>query len=953
MLEEGHIFTIKTKDATNVADIKAGGSDIVISGLNVLKDQIRIGDFIFVVFGGDKPKGWKPGLVGIAHISKTPFDEGYDGGKNFRVAIDVDVYFEPSIVRGDLVTYPDTFDTIGIGPITKWEPNQAITSVPQRNAIALLHAICDLRPDVLRDIKALLGSDFALVEQPVTRYVLSKSRLGESAISSINLEETRRNEFYDWMLRVEKKSPKTAKDTSGTYLPSISDDLAPRTASVWHGLREYLYNEKPAKKIYAVDSLAELDELYGGLDRIFQQDGEAGDLDPLRFKECKDWVDSPNNHNSVRAAWGMYKRFMQWREGQHKKQEESQLVLPAVDRLSIALKIFAEKRYEGEWQGKTNSEEHQSIYSMSSLTPEQLADGSLDDFYNNFLLKVWVFKNGGSRKYAQLDDLEKYAYRQFVVDLKTQLKGFDTYFPPDSKCPAGMGVGMLTELMMRFWPKSCCSYNKLLIHDALVTLGMAEGDFVWPKTPSVYQDFMGKCATILRKMEQMKLPRRPEPGNDEPPDYITVNEFLWFVHDYKDLIKEEVMKKQWKPVNSKAMKKAPGSRTLSAAFANDDMLKRLAAALRTKPFAILAGHSGTGKSQLVRRLAYMTCNNELLAKEGEGKTAPGNYCMVQVKPNWHDSTDLLGYYSEMGERHFVNTPFVEFICKAYAYPDTPFFVCLDEMNLAPVEQYFAEYLSAIESMEKKGDDWLTDPLVEVDKTGEKDENGKEKVDLEIVDQIMKGAASTEAAAWVQKHGLTIPKNLFVVGTVNMDETTCQFSRKVLDRAMTLLMNEVKFGDMAQAKKPSEEELLDDDGLKFFLDGSERGVVGETESKLLDGVNEPLANTAFVVAYRFANEYALYEAAWAKLTGVDLAAIEPAKKEELAAKALDHVVLMKLLPRIHGERRVVEGIFNGRKVKGPDGDKDLPGLNAKVPGGLSAKMMDAILARPDEYLTFWP
>ena len=645
----------------------------------------------------------------------------------------------------------------------------------------------------------------------------------------------------------------------------------------------------------------------------------------------------------------MYKRFLAWREAQQKKNDAP--VLEA-DLLSIALKIFAEKRYEVEWQFKTDTEEHQSIYLMSDLTPEQLAAGSLDDFYYNFLLKIWVFKNGGGRKYGQLDDEEKTAYRQFVVDLKTQLKGFDAYFPPSTKCPAAMGVGMLTEIMMRFGPKSCCSYNANLIHEALVTLGLAKGDFVWPKTPSIYQDFMGKCAIILRKMEQMKLPRRPDPNNDEPPDYITVNEFLWFVHDYPGLIKEEIMKQQWKPVNSQAKKKT-GSRKLSDAFANDDMLKRLAAALRTKPFAILAGHSGTGKSQLVRRLAYMTCNNELLVKECEGKTAPGNYCMVQVKPNWHDSTDLLGYYSEMGERHFVNTPFVEFICKAYAYPNTPFFVCLDEMNLAPVEQYFAEYLSAIESMEKKGNEWLTDPLVEVDKTGEKDENGKEKVDLEIVDQIMKGAASTEAAAWIQTHGLTIPKNLFVVGTVNMDETTCQFSRKVLDRAMTLLMTEVTFGSMSQSKKPSEEELLDDDGLNFFLEGGERGDVGETESKLLDGINEPLANTAFVVAYRFANEYALYEAAWAKLTGVDLAAVEPAKKEELATKALDHVVLMNLLPRIHGERRVVEGIFEGRKVKGPDGDKDLPGLKTKVPDGLSAEMMDKILARPDEYLTFWP
>ena len=622
---------------------------------------------------------------------------------------------------------------------------------------------------------------------------------------------------------------------------------------------------------------------------------------------------------------------------------------PNVDRLSIALKLFAEKRYEAEWQGCANKEGFLSIFDAASLKPADIAALTLDDFYKEFLLKVWAFTNGGSRRYGQLDDAAKAVYRDFVVRLKTSLESFDNYFPPNTKCPDGMGVGVLSELLMRFWPGSCCSYNKSLIHEGLVAVGMAEGDFVWPKTPSIYQEFMGKCAVILRKMEEMNLPRKPIPGNEEAPDYITVNEFLWFASDNKDLIKEKVMSKQWKSVNSKDKVKN-GTRKLSEALSGNDMLKRLVAALRTKPFAILAGHSGTGKSQLVRRLAYMTCNNELLIKEGEGKTAPGNYCMVQVKPNWHDSTDLLGYYSEMGERHFVNTPFVEFICKAYAYPDTPFFVCLDEMNLAPVEQYFAEYLSAIESMENKDGVWLTDPLVEVDKTGEKDAIGKEKVDVEIVDQIMKGAASKEAADWIQAHGLTIPKNLFVVGTVNMDETTCQFSRKVLDRAMTLLMNEVKFSDMSASKKPSKEERLDEAGLDFFLKGEERGTVGAAESALLDGINEPLANTPFVVAYRFANEYALYEAALAKLNEVDLAAANEEEKKKYAMEALDHVVMMKLLPRIHGERGTVRALFEG----GKRGDKNVPGLESKLPsGGLSVDMMKKILERRDEYLTFWP
>ncbi len=777
---------------------------------------------------------------------------------------------------------------------------------------------------------------------------MAKMILGQIPIIHSNAEDIRQNEFYNWMLQVEKKAPKTAKDTARTYLPSISDDARPPTTNIWHGLREYLYNEKPSKRLYAINNLAELEMMYSGINRIFQQDSNPEDLDPQRFIECKKWAYNSQNHNSVRAAWAMYKRFLQWREEHIKPTQE--VLSTNIDYLSIALKLFAQKRYENAWQEKSLSEDHLSIYTMHDLKPEEIAEGSLDDFYNNFLLKIWAFRNGGSRRYGPLEDTEKLAYRDFIVEMKSEFKSFDAYFPPDKKCPNGMGVGVLTELLMRFWPKSCCSYNDSLIHDALKVIGMAQGDFIWPSKPSIYQDFMGKCATILLQMEQMKLPRRPNPDNDEPPDYTTVNEFLWFVHDYKDLIQEEVMKKQLKKINSREKLKK-GNKNLSDAFHNDDLLKRLAAALRTKPFAILAGHSGTGKSQLVRRLAYMTCNNELLIKEGEDKTAPGNYCMVQVKPNWHDSTDLLGYYSEMGGRHFVTTPFVQFICKAYAYPDTPFFVCLDEMNLAPVEQYFAEYLSAIESMEEKDDNWVTDPLVEVDKTGEIDTDGTEKLDAEIAEQIMKGAASFEALKWIQKHGVTIPRNLFVIGTVNMDETTCQFSRKVLDRAMTLLMNEVNFSDMAKSQKPSEETLLDDDGLKFFLEGNVRGTVGTIESDLLNGINKPLDNTAFMVAYRFANEYALYEAALAKLEEINLENLEnDEEKNKFAQKALDHVVLMKLLPRIHGERTTVQHIFKGYTK----GEQKVLGLKDKLlKDGLSVKMMDAILDRNDEYLTFWP
>lgn len=724
-------------------------------------------------------------------------------------------------------------------------------------------------------------------------------------------EESRKKEFYGWLIS-KKLSPDYADDLVNFYLVCLSDELKmPPAKTAWHGLREYLYGEKPDKALYAVADSNELIQHYGEIDRLFAKVADPGPLDATRFNECRAWADSKDNNRAVRAAWIQYKDFMKWRDAQNSKEGFSK----NVDVLSTALKMFAEKRYEEEWQAKTNAEEHKSIYSMSDLTPEQVASGSLDNFYNDFLLKVWVFKNGGGRKYGQLDDEEKTAYRQFVVDLKAQLKGFDAYFPPSTKCPAGMGVGMLTEIMMRFWPKSCCSYNANLIHEALVTLGLAKGDFVWPKTPSIYQDFMGKCATILRKMEQMKLPRRPEPGNDEPPDYITVNEFLWFVHDYKHLIKEEVMKMQMKsdkPIkyderNRKELKFDPASK-------DDKLLLRLLAALRAKPFAILAGHSGTGKSRYVKKLAYMTCNVDELRVENQ---LPGNYLMLQVKPNWHDSTELLGFRNAMDGNRYQKTQLIEFLFKAYHFSNTPFFLCLDEMNLAPVEQYFAEFLSAMESKE---------PVPLNDISG-KDDN---LFDL--------GCEWVDALEYLKAKKFSIPKNLFIVGTVNMDETTNQFSRKVLDRAFTIEMTDVDFKSFGIVEEPSYNDTIEESKIEALLKG-EKSVATLDSDDISEGsalvkVQQALEPTAFAIAYRFANEYTLLKRA--------IKCFDP--NDTMKLDALDQAVLMKILPRIAGERDYIEKVYEGLKAA-------LDGKN------VSLEKIDAILKRARDanltYITFWP
>lgn len=142
-------------------------------------------------------------------------------------------------------------------------------------------------------------------------------------------------------------------------------------------------------------------------------------------------------------------------------------------------------------------------------------------------------------------------------------------------------------------------------------------------------------------------------------------------------------------------------------FSNKDTFLPYLTALRTKPFMLLAGISGTGKSRIVRELAK-ACWQE---GDGEfGKNHPKNFCMVQVKPNWHDSSELIGYVSRINGEKFVVGPFLRFMAKAINDPNTPYFLCLDEMNLAPVEQYFAEFLSVIESR-KLNEDGTSPPTL--------------------------------------------------------------------------------------------------------------------------------------------------------------------------------------------------------------------------------------------------
>ena len=338
-------------------------------------------------------------------------------------------------------------------------------------------------------------------------------------------------------------------------------------------------------------------------------------------------------------------------------------------------------------------------------------------------------------------------------------------------------------------------------------------------------------------------------------------------------------------------------------------------ALRTKSFMLLAGISGTGKSRIVRKLAQATVTEELQKAEGYKGTdftndrwklhSPANFELIQVKPNWHNSMDVIGYLSNIPSPHYVFTPFIEFIVKAWQHPEVPFFLCLDEMNLAPVEEYFAEFLSAIESRSFEDKEYMTDPVIKPFNSFGED------VAKMMVNTLFPNFTAADKNSFLGKvvdhletKGLTLPKNLIVIGTVNMDETTFSFSRKVLDRAMSVEMNEVNYDsfltdttdDDLKAIVKAFEENGDADLKALLVDRhieakeiiEELGEDAQFAIDYLKRINALLEGTPFKLGYRAANEALIYLQS----------AKEFGQGDRIAA--LDNFTLMKILSRIEGD-----------------------------------------------------
>jgi len=305
------------------------------------------------------------------------------------------------------------------------------------------------------------------------------------------------------------------------------------------------------------------------------------------------------------------------------------------------------------------------------------------------------------------------------------------------------------------------------------------------------------------------------------------------------------------------------------------LIKNIYISLKTKPFVILSGISGTGKSKIV----------ELFAKSLGATAENKRFNLVPVKPDWSDSTDLLGFRNIEGK--FTPGIITKICYEAMMNPELPYFICLDEMNLARVEYYFSDILSLMETRRLNEDnEIITNTLLS------EEQIGRDSVSISTYGDVY------------------IPQNLYIIGTVNMDETTFPFSKKVLDRANTIEFNKVdlsySFEDEASSSDNSntneeikiyhndflKSELLKIKDCKEFKDTAQKAIAA------LIKINDILEKYNYHFGYRVRDEITFYMIYAAKdnLMNFD--------------EAFDLCVVQKILPKISGSSsEVLDMLFD--------------------------------------------
>lgn len=295
---------------------------------------------------------------------------------------------------------------------------------------------------------------------------------------------------------------------------------------------------------------------------------------------------------------------------------------------------------------------------------------------------------------------------------------------------------------------------------------------------------------------------------------------------------------------------------------SDQLVIRFVLSLLTKPFVILSGLAGSGKTQLAISFARWICEK-----------SEEQICIVPVGADWTNREFLLGYPNALNNKEYVkpDNGVLDLLINANMNKDKPYFLILDEMNLSYVERYFADFLSAMESCEKI--------------------------------PLMKNSENNAVP-----ESISLPKNLFIIGTINVDETTYMFSPKVLDRA-----NVVEFRIMPDEldtffknMKPIDKDIINGMGTSqaysFVEIANSKADIQTIENRneiilILKQFFIELKNIHAEFGYRTANEMFRFMSLGQKL--------ETSLSSDMI---VDAAIIQKLLPKLHGSRKKIEPVL---------------------------------------------
>jgi 5-methylcytosine-specific restriction endonuclease McrBC GTP-binding regulatory subunit McrB len=306
-----------------------------------------------------------------------------------------------------------------------------------------------------------------------------------------------------------------------------------------------------------------------------------------------------------------------------------------------------------------------------------------------------------------------------------------------------------------------------------------------------------------------------------------------------------------------------------------EVITRYFLSLKTKPFVILTGISGTGKTKIAQVFAEYMCQDE----KPEDKKR--RYAFIPVRPDWMDNKGLLGYYNLLDESYYA-TPLISLLIQAEKNPDKPYFIILDEMNLAKVEQYFSDFLSITES--RTSENLSGEQLCLHSATKAKTPDG-----LDIPQRI------------------SIPPNVYFTGTVNVDESTYMFSPKVLDRANVIEFNDVDLANYEKGiasadgcilkEQDVREKLLPMAGETPFCNKANYTRVQEMDSDTGEYLSKILAILhphQLHFGYRVVNEIARF-----------ILHANNTLNDFNLEDTLDIQILQKILPKFHGTQAKLE------------------------------------------------